>query len=413
MFGNYIKMAWKVLGRRKFFTFVSLFGIGFTLTTLMIVVSLTDHYLSPGYPETQLDRSLILSRTAMSGDNSTWSSGPGYKLIDTYTRDLPGVERMSVYTRAADAVTFRDGRKLDFDVRHTDAEYWRIMEFAFLEGAPFTAADDANANHVAVISDATRLRYFGDEAAMGQSIELDGKAYQVIGIVRNVPWYRLNSAADVWLPLQTQATSAFFDRIIGGCNAVYQLEPGARAKEVQAAFSERLTRVEFPDPERFHTIRGLPLSALETIANQMLNLDIGETAPRRFILICALAVLLFMALPAINLVNINLSRIYERSSEIGVRKAFGAASPDLVLQFVVENVVLCLIGGIIGLVGAFAVLKAATLFPQLPFMTFSLNWRLFGFALILATVFGLLSGVWPAWKMSRRHPVDALKGGTS
>ena len=88
-----------------------------------------------------------------------------------------------------------------------------------------------------------------------------------------------------------------------------------------------------------------------------------------------------MVLPAINLVNINLSRIYERSSEIGVRKAFGAAGRDLVLQFVVENIFLCVIGGLIGLVGAYALLHAITLFPQLPFISVSLSWRVFAAAL--------------------------------
>ena len=60
--------------------------------------------------------------------------------------------------------------------------------------------------------------------------------------------------------------------------------------------------------------------------------------------------LLFMLLPTLNLVNINLSRILERSSEIGVRKAFGASSRTLVGQFVVENLVLTLIGAAVGLV---------------------------------------------------------------
>jgi putative ABC transport system permease protein len=153
------------------------------------------------------------------------------------------------------------------------------------------------------------------------------------------------------------------------------------------------------------------MTQLELLASA--GLDPGETAPRRMVLFAILGALAFMALPAINLVNINVSRIYERSSEIGVRKAFGAASRDLVLQFVVENVFLCLLGGVIGLVGAFMLLKIATFFPHVPFFTVHLSWRVFFAALALATIFGVLSGVWPAWKMSRQHPVLALRGGAS
>jgi putative ABC transport system permease protein len=411
MFSNYLKMAWKVLGRRKFFTFVSLFGISFTLTALLIAVAIADHFLEPSYPETRLDRMLVLERMKMFGDRSGWYSGPGFKFVDRYARDLPGVEKTSIYSRTSEAASFLEGRKLVFQTRFTDAEYWRIMQFAFLEGAPYTAEDDIHANRVAVISAGSRKRFFGDEPALGKAIELDGVEFRVIGVVRDAPWYRVNAAADIWLPLHNETAAGFFDRLIGDCQAAFLLEPGADKKQVQAAFQERLTRVEFSDPERFHTIAGKPMTPFELVSS--VGLEPGETAPRRMILFWILGALAFMVLPAINLVNINLSRIYERTSEIGVRKAFGAASRDLVLQFVVENVVLSLIGGMIGLLCAFALLKIATLFPQAPFLSFHLNWRIFATALALATIFGLLSGVWPAWKMSRQHPVLALRGGAS
>jgi putative ABC transport system permease protein len=411
MLRNYLKMAWKVLGRRKFFTFVSLFGIGFTMTALLIAVALADHILAPSYPETRLDRMLVLERMKMSGERSSWYSGPGFKFVDRYARDLPGVERMSIYTQPSEASAFLEERKLVFQTRFADAEYWRIMQFAFVEGAPFTADDDRDARRVAVIGEGARRRLFGDASTLGRSIELDGVEFRVIGVVRDAPWYRTHAAADIWLPLHTQTSAGFFDRLMGGCQVVYLLEPGADKKKVQANFQERLTRVEFDDPERFHTMAGMPMTQLQILST--VGYEPGETAPRRMILLWILGALAFMALPAINLVNINLSRIYERASEIGVRKAFGAATRDLVLQFVVENVVLSVIGSVIGLAGAFVLLEVATLFPQTPFFTFQLSWRIFAATLALAIVFGLLSGVWPAWKMSRQHPVLALRGGAS
>ena len=410
MFGNYLKMAWRVLGRRKFFTFVSLFGIGFTMTALLIVVSMLDHILAPSYPETRLDRTLVLERMKMSGDSNTWISGPGFKFVDRYARDLPGVERVSISTRPNEASTFLEGRKLTFQVRHVDAEYWKILEFSFVEGAPFSADDDRNANRVAVIGEDARLRFFGDESAEGQAIELDGREYRVVGVVRDAPEHRRTAAADIWVPLRSHPATGFFDRMMGGCQVSFLLEPDASKDQVQAAFRERLTRVEFEDPDRYHTMAGLPMNRLESIS---ISDDIGEAKPRRTLLLWVLGGLAFMALPAINLVNINLSRIYERASEIGVRKAFGAASRDLVWQFVVENVVLSVIGGVIGLIGAYALLQLATLFPQAPVLDIRLNWRIFSATLVLAVIFGLLSGVWPAWKMSRQHPVLALRGGGS
>jgi putative ABC transport system permease protein len=120
--------------------------------------------------------------------------------------------------------------------------------------------------------------------------------------------------------------------------------------------------------------------------------------------------LLFMALPAINLVNLNVSRIMERASEIGVRKAFGASSRTLVVQFVVENLALTVIGGLIGFVLAGFVLRSINQSGLIPYAELALNTRIFLWGLLLAIGFGLLSGVYPAWRMSRVHPVVALKG---
>ena len=120
---------------------------------------------------------------------------------------------------------------------------------------------------------------------------------------------------------------------------------------------------------------------------------------------------LFMLLPTVNLININVSRIMERASEIGVRKAFGASSWTLVGQFVVENVLLTLVGGVIGFLGSWLVLQTFTRSGLIPYAEFNLNYRIFLYGLATAIFFGLFSGVYPAWKMSRLHPVQALKGG--
>ena len=99
----------------------------------------------------------------------------------------------------------------------------------------------------------------------------------------------------------------------------------------------------------------------------------------------------------------------ERSSEIGVRKAFGASSRALVYQFIVENIILTLLGGLIGVVLsiiALQVLNGANLIPNL---VLTLNFTVLGIGLLICFFFGLLSGVYPAWRMSKLNVVTALK----
>ena len=105
-----------------------------------------------------------------------------------------------------------------------------------------------------------------------------------------------------------------------------------------------------------------------------------------------------------------MSRILERASEIGVRKAFGASSAALVGQFVVENLVLTLVGGVARARRRRSRARGPDRSGLLPYAHFPLNLRVFLCGLAVALVFGVLSGAYPAWRMSRLHPVEALRG---
>ena len=172
--------------------------------------------------------------------------------------------------------------------------------------------------------------------------------------------------------------------------------------KIQEEFQGMLTRIEYPDPKYINQIRGQPKTLLQAVSE--------ELAQGYLTTAVLVGMILFMCLPTINLININVSRIRERSSEIGVRKAFGASSLTLVGQFVVENIVLTLLGGVLAFGGSQLVLRAINQSDWIPYAHLTLNPRIFLYGMFIAVFFGLFSGVYPAWKMSRLHPVEALRG---
>src|SRR5688500_11495075 len=110
MLTHYLVLAVKVLLRRKFFTFISLFGISFTLLVLTVVAALFDQSFGPGAEEPLQARTLYAGRAVMYGDNNTWSSNAGFKLFDRYARELPDVERLSLYQNSRTVHSYLDGR---------------------------------------------------------------------------------------------------------------------------------------------------------------------------------------------------------------------------------------------------------------------------------------------------------------
>lgn len=413
MIKNYFKVALKVLARRKFFTFISLFGISVTLLVLLVAAAIFDHSLAPHPPETRSDRTLGIYQLTMKGPQNTQNSEPGYYFLERYARPLsalPGVERFSIVSTPQTAVSYVGGKKIESQLRRADGELWRILEPEFLEGGPFTPEDESGARFVAVINETTRARFFGGSPALGRTIEADGQRFRVVGVVRDVPTLRFASSADIWVPISTSKSRLYREQWMGEFNALILARDRADFPAIKAELQARLREAEgqLPDPKTYKTLETGADTLFESYVRRFSASE--DIRPGRAKAVLFLLMLVFMLLPTLNLVNLNLSRILDRASEIGVRKAFGASSRTLVGQFVVENLVLTLIGSLAGLVLASLVLPALNASGFLPYARLSLNFRVFLYGLAMAVFFGILSGVYPAWRMSKLHPVQALRG---
>jgi len=106
MLNKYIKLSLKVLLRHKFFTFVSLFGISFTLMILLVMTAFLDHTLGPTYPETKLDRSLYVVDLEITGPDISRRGSISYYFLDKYVKSMKTPEAVSITSFFQKTVTY-------------------------------------------------------------------------------------------------------------------------------------------------------------------------------------------------------------------------------------------------------------------------------------------------------------------
>jgi putative ABC transport system permease protein len=407
MLVNYFKIAIAVLKRRKFFTFISIFVISFTITILMVLTAFIDKVVNDTYPDRNRSRMLYITKFEESGPSAMNSGALSFYYLERYVKTLKTPAKISVSSRPEGTNTYVNNKKIAVNYKYTDAVYWQVLDHEFLEGKPYTQQQLANGERVAVITEDMKKEYFGNEpAVVGRYIEADDVQYRVSGVVKNIPATNYLFSCDIFLPY-TVAKNDFGSNkdYRGNFIGVLMAASAADVPRMKAEYEQMAARLPLTSKEydRIYTHADNYLNAYLSTGNEKKSgVKIVFTA-------ISLFVLLVMLMPAMNLVNINVTRIMERSSEIGVRKAFGASSKTLAGQFIIENLILTLLSGLISIVLSAIALQLINNSNLINNLQLSLNFTVLLASLLACIVFGLLSGVYPAWRMSRMQVVDALK----
>lgn len=440
MFKNYIKLALKVLGRRKFYTFVSLFGISFTLMVLMVIMAFLDTELGNNAPMSKSDRMIFVDRIELKTqiydtiyqvdsqfiagrmvyDTSGYeteeagqymsSGSPGRRLFTDYLYKVEPYERHTVMFRKSFDI-FQDNRKFNMSALNIDEEYWNIMDFNFLAGKPFMADEVASAKSVAVISDKMAEEFFGSTAdIIGKEIELTGRTFSIIGMVERPRASSGYTSADLYLPITTADNQTIGSQSLQGpFRAVFLANSAAEVPLLQENLYFAGKNVPIPvDMSDFKEVSIEAFTRRERYAWQLFHDDEPKDSLWKFNLALFGLLGFFLLIPTLNLINLNLSRMVERASEISVRKAFGADSKHILIQFLFENIIITLIGGIIGFILSIVIIQLINQSNALPNTLLAFNWRVAFLSLVVCLGFGFLSGLLPAYRMSRQHIADGL-----
>lgn len=413
--------------QNKLFTSIYVAGTALAIATTMIMAIVYYVKIAPIYPEVNRNRTLFMntgrevSRSNGNSSQSAWS----LQAVREWFHPLKNIEVVSAEIddwNAGDYIQPTDGSG-DFQVilKSTDPNFFRIYEFSFIEGKPFTEADLQSEIHSAVITDGLAQRLFGsDEGVVGRTFSMNYSEYRVAGVVEAASFLCKHAFAQVYVPYTTHKDSKTkfgSTGLLGNMHVTLMVKDAKQEALLREEINELVRKFNTSQEEIEFSIYNQPRSHLLTVFQSSVAREFSWTNVIKEYLLILLVLLL---VPALNLSGMIAGRMETRLAEMGVRKSFGASCNGLLGQIMWENLLLTLVGGLLGLLIAWLALYVCrewifALFDTRPSVAISgvstsvsgemlFAPSIFAIALLVCMVLNLLSALIPAW-YSLRNPI--------
>lgn len=421
------RSAWFQMKHQKVLSIVTIAGTSLAIFLIMIVVMMQEVLTAPYAPESNRDRFLhykYLSTYKEDWGEDNGSNGPmGYNTAKQMLLSLETPEAATAYRVATSpaALSIPKGENVQADFRSVDDNFWKVFDFTFIDGKPFTKADFDAGLPVIVISESIARAVFGTTEVAGREILMNLAPFRVTGVVKDVSTLADACYAQAWPNLS--ATSDIDSRWndIHGMLSVTLL---ARSRDDFAKIKEEYNKAHDRYEDQIKSAgwkinsRNRPYDQETQVIALSSNNEPNLPGERRRRLIIYLILLI---VPAINLSSMTQSRLKQRTAEIGVRRSFGCTRGRIITDIITENLVMTLVAGVIGLLlsVAFGYLCNSLLFAQPFSYTFNppkvdssilFHWSTFGWAMLFCFILNLLSSGLPAFNASRTSLVNALSG---
>jgi putative ABC transport system permease protein len=329
---------------------------------------------------------MITDRTVLSTDD-----------YDALVRDATLLKAVVPEAQQAQQVVFGNQNR-NLQIIGTTANYTDVRNYTVPFGRMFTNGDDASRQRYAVLGSAVPEMFGGNPAAMiHQTILIRGIPFEILGVLstKGASGGFQNPDEQIIIPLQTAQYRVFGSKRLRSMSI--QVEDGIPIEQGMVDL-ERVLRRE-------HHIRPGGDNDF-TIRNQQDILQTQQQATQVFTTLLASIAAVSLVVGGIGIMNIMLVSVTERTREIGVRKALGATRGNILLQFMIEALTLCILGGAIGvLLGIGTTIVLARVMQWNTLISPSAVIVAFGFSALV----GLFFGIWPARRAARLDPIVALR----
>lgn len=417
MFEQYLKQAWNMLRENKLLSIISIVGTALAICMIMVIVIIYEVNTANIQPEVHRDRTFYISVAESinkSTDRRQSYSFMGLPFIKACFYGLESVEFVTSLSRGGKlyATTMDGNTGSSAEVLFTDGYFWDIYIFDFITGKSFDPSVAEAGVKTIVISETLARSLFGSTDVAGKKMKLNYIVYTISGVVRDVSRYSEKAYADVWVPYNSGGanTTSWCDDINGVFNCCLLLKPGIDKEALRKEVANRVATYNEQTPTFKAQIGNQPFSHLQYWLDGGGGNIFGGDLKQTF-LSYGILIIVLLLVPALNLSGITLAQMRKRISELGVRRAFGATTGNIMWQVLSENLLLTLMGGFVGLILSYSgmllfkdwLLKSsgltAGMFDPVVFLT----------ALAFCLVMNLLSAGVPAWRVSRVTIVESIK----
>ncbi len=403
LFINHLQNARQSIKANKMRSFLTMLGISIgvaSITTILALSAGANQIISGQVDALGGNITVVRPGTAPSSIEQEFSQLTSAQFAASTLTDydvktiesLPSVEAVAPLSIIHGGIQAGDSKPINSTVVVTSPSLETVSKLSVAEGQ---FLDPSLSLPTTVIGPQLSVNLFGTEQAIGKSIKIKGQLFTVIGVLKrtNDPVNYNNVDFDSAALVTNDQGRLLNPSGVSIQQINVQSDSVANLDSVITNINKSLLKNHYGQPD-FSVLSGT---------------EISQPTGRIFSVIAGVSVAIAaisLIVGGVGIMNIMLVNVAERTREIGIRKALGATNGDIVIQFIMESLVLSLAGGIVGYLAGYALA-----FIVSTFLTFDavFTWEIVGIAAALSACTGLLFGIYPALRASRKDPITALR----
>jgi putative ABC transport system permease protein len=416
MIGSYIKTSGRSLMRNKLFSSINIVGLAISMSVGLLLIAFVLDLRSYDKFHKNGERIYRITNVAsFKGEQGGKFSSTSMKTGKLIREKVTGIEEVAIMRNDFSGDARVGENILPVKGYWAEPSLFRIFTFPMVEGNPETALKDP---YSIILTETAAKKLFGNQFAMGKSIQFDTLDYQVTGIMKDVPFFShisFEALVSLSTAQQTNKSDKHFDDWTNMfANSVYVLPAeNADMKSIQSQLDVIAKQENLADENTKIQLELLPLYQIVVGENLRSGSMSGSTGPHMSpVMLWILGGLAFVVIlsACFNYTNLSVARAMRRFKEVGLRKAIGAQKSQVRQQFLVEAIMISLAALVLSYVIFFALRpQLISMAPELQrTVKLSLTPPMIAAFVVFSVTVGLIAGFMPALFFSKVSAINAL-----